>query len=493
MAIYIDDKTKSLKESIPNPFASFDMAYLNDGQGISSRGTGFFVGFKQGQLQFTDVSLDDGIPDLLIDLGSPNVNNSDIWVQEILPGTGEIKKNWTKVDTVFGNNPIFNALSQNNRNLYSVKTLDNDSVNILFGDGTFSDIPHNTTLRTWFRTGLNQSYSLSPDDIGSINFTIDYNGTDDNIYKATFEAELQRPVNNAAPRETVSSIRLNAGRVFASQDRVISGDDYSVFPLTVSENVKKIKAINRTFAGHSRFIRPQDPTGQYQTVSHLAEDGYIYSEIVVSRSTVTSTTLTEEQIFERYIENIIKHPEVINQFYNEHEPIDVPFEAATNNFEWQQVTSGYHSSSGFLTLGNTSEILRVGRTAPDSSLNMIRPGSLVEFIESPYDSESNRLWAYVSEIELDGLGLIDSSNISSGLTGKGQGTIVLSRIIPNAARVTRIFPSYHMSFTQEVRDDIINNLTNQISFDLQFDILEGMENNYWFRLAGNHTIMGRFR
>ena len=69
--IYIDDKTKSLKESIPNPFASFDMAYLNDGQGISSRGTGFFVGFKQGQLQFTDVSLDDGIPDLLIDLGSP--------------------------------------------------------------------------------------------------------------------------------------------------------------------------------------------------------------------------------------------------------------------------------------------------------------------------------------------------------------------------------------------------------------------------------------
>jgi hypothetical protein len=417
----IDSSSNTLLESAPDQNKSFDIVYKNDGQGIGSEDTGFFVGFKQGNLQFTDINATTAISNLVVDLSSTNVNNSDIWVQEINTA-GEITDTWTKIDSGFGANTVFNNIRQDNRKLYTVKTMDQDNVNIQFGDGVFSDIPRGL-IRIWYRTGVNQAYTLDPDDIGSVTFGYTYTanhetGSDTgNTYKVTFTCELQSPVTNAASQESVTSIKNNAGRVFATQDRMITASDYSVYPLTVSENVNKIKAVNRTYNGHSRFIKPQDPTGTYQNVDMLADDGYIYSEGITYRSNLAlPSTLTAEQIYERFVADLIENPEIVNLFYTKYDVNEIDFSTTTGSYEWQQITSGYRGSTGYLTLN--SEIQKAG----ENSLNDLvdaAPGSIVEFIETPYNAGTLGVVGQTLSIINAGSGYTSAPTVTVQGTGTG--------------------------------------------------------------------------
>lgn len=378
----IDALTNTLKETDPDPNVTFGIVYKNDGQGLGSNETGFFVGFKQGTLQFTDINANTAISNLIVNVGATNVNNSDIWVQGI-DSEGEVQDEWTKVDSGFGANTIFNSIRQDNRKLYTVKTIDNDNIDIVFGDGVFSEIPRGI-IRIWYRTGVNQTYTLNVDDVGTQTVSFDYNAPDNNVYKVTLTCELQEPVTNAASQESISSIKNNAGRVFATQDRMITASDYSVYPLTVSENIQKIKAINRTYAGHSRFIKSQDPTGNFQSVDIIADDGYIYNEGITYRTSLDlPSTFTSEQIYEKFIADLIENPEVVNLFYDKYAVNDVDFTVASASYEWQQITSGYKGSTGYFTKGGA--IQKSGATAT-TELGAARPGAVVEFIESPYNS-----------------------------------------------------------------------------------------------------------
>jgi hypothetical protein len=411
----VNQSKNVLQEVTPDPTGNFDLVYKNDGQGLGSNSTGFFVGFKQGNLQFSDFNADKAISNLVIDINATNVNNNDIWVQSINTA-GEVSDYWTKVDSGFGANTVFNNIRQDNRKLYTVKTVEDDNINIVFGDGVFSEIPRGM-LRIWYRTGINQTYSLDPDDLNSVTFSFDYNGANDNTYKATFTCELQEPVTNAASQESITSIKNNAGRVFATQDRMITASDYSVYPLTVSENVKKIKAINRTYAGHSRFITPRDPTGQYQNVDMISDDGYIYSEGVTYRNSIAlPATLSSEQIYERYIADLIENPEIINLFYDKYTVKDVDFSTVAASYEWQQITSGYKGSTGYLT--QNSAIQKAGTTSVND-LSNAGPGSIVEFIESPYNSGTLGVIGTTLTIVNAGSGFTSQPSVAIRGTGTG--------------------------------------------------------------------------
>lgn len=534
-----------LQETEPNPQGKFDLVYKNDGQGLGSNNTGFFVGFKQGSLQFNDVNAERAVSNLIVDLGAQNVNNNDIWVQEI-NGSGEIQNTWTKVDSGFGANTVFNNIRQDNRKLYTVKTVDNDNVNIQFGDGVFSEIPRGI-IRIWYRTGVNQTYTLDPEDLGTVSFSFKYDAADGNTYTISFTCELQEPVTNASAQESVTSIKNNAGRVFAAQDRMITADDYSVYPLTVSENVQKIKAVNRTYAGHSRFIKAQDPTATYQSVDIIADDGYIYTEGLTYRTTLDlPTNLSIDQIYERYIADLLENPEIINLFYDKYSVQEVDFSTASSSYEWQQITSGYRGSTGYLT--RNGSIQKLGSNS-SNDLNTARPGAIVEFVDSPYNSgtlgnsgdrltivnggsgytsapsivvrgtgtgatatatisggqlasvtitnggsgylnpvaievvggggsgavvaatatNANRTWARVIDIVNDGQGINDSNGNPTGLTTRGQGSVILNKAIPNTARISRIFPAFKTQFSSEEKNAILDELASLNTFGLRFD------------------------
>jgi hypothetical protein len=411
----INKTSNTLRETAPDPNSGFDIVYKNDGQGLGSDNTGFFVGMKQGNLQFTDVNASSAIANLIVDLSTINVNNNDIWVQEI-DTNGAVQHTWTKVDSGFGANTVFNNIRQDNRKLYTVKTLDDDNVNIQFGDGVFSEIPSGI-MRIWYRTGINQTYTLDTSDIGVVSFGFTYSTVVGDTYKVTFTCELQEPITNASSQESVASIKNNAGRVFATQDRMITASDYAVYPLSVSENVRKIKSINRTYAGHSRFIKPRDPTSTYQSVDMLADDGYIYNESLTNRASLSlPSEFSTDQLYERFLADLIENPEIINLFYAKYAVKELAYDTVASSYEWQKVTSGYNGSTGYLTRNGT--IQKSGHTAIND-INTAKEGSIVEFIESPYSAGTLGGVGDTMSITNAGTGYSTSPTITIRGTGTG--------------------------------------------------------------------------
>ena len=89
----IDTSTNTLKEKIPDPYGAVDLLYKNDNSGFGSANTGFFIGFKQGSINYKDFEITNGLPNLVLDINSDNVGNGEVWVQTV-DEAGQIQKTW---------------------------------------------------------------------------------------------------------------------------------------------------------------------------------------------------------------------------------------------------------------------------------------------------------------------------------------------------------------------------------------------------------------
>lgn len=423
-----NNTTQTLVEKTPDPYAVVDLLYKNDSSGNSSPDTGFFIGFKQGQLEHKDFQITEGLPNLVLDINADNVANGNVWVQTI-DEVGQIQKNWTQVDRLFGNGTLFNAKNNAIRDIFSVASRENDQISVVFADGNFGNIPRGI-IRVWYRTGLNQTYSLTPDSFNSTSFTLRYIGANGNTFNAMFNASLKTNVTNASVRESVASIKANAPRFFATQDRMVTAEDYSIFPVTVSENIRKIKSINRVHSGHSRFRDIYDPTATYADAIQYTDDAYIYENNVTTRSVINlPTNLSGASVFNKFIKPMLSNPEVSNFYYNRHgystttHNAQTDFTDTTNGikylgtpdadtFRWTQVTKGANACSGYFTLN--SNVQRTGLTATNS-LKKAELNGLVEFISSPYKE------GYISIATVTNGGSGYTSTPTVTITGKGTG------------------------------------------------------------------------
>ena len=98
-----------------------------------------------------------------------------------------------------------------------------------------------------------------------------------NSYNLVLSASLQTTVANSQLRASNQQIQLAASQNYYTQDRMVTGEDYNVFPLTNTQALK-VKAINRTYSGQSRFLNINDPTGTYQNIKLVSTDGILYVE-----------------------------------------------------------------------------------------------------------------------------------------------------------------------------------------------------------------------
>jgi hypothetical protein len=419
-----ESNTNTLGEKIPDPYTVIDLLYKNDNSGFSSPDTGFYIGFKQGSLEFQDFDIANGLPNLAIDINVNNISNGNVWVQTI-DEAGQVLKTWTRVDKLYGQSSIFNASQNGVRDIYTIASRENDQISIVFADGQFGNVPRGI-IRVWYRTGLNQTYNLNPDTFGNSQLTFDYLGKDGNTYRARLKMSLKSNVSNSSERESLDSIKANAGRFFATQDRMVTADDYSIFPITVSENIRKIKSVNRVHSGHSRFRDIYDPTATYSDATNYLSDGYLYEDNVTTRSIVNSDgRLTGEQIYTKYIKPQLSNPEIKNFFYNRHsysgtfDPRTQYTDSTagvhvynsngtdTDTFRWNQVTRGSNTSTGYITYN--AFVQRMG-SAATNSLSKAQVNGLVEFIASPYKK-----------------GYINQINIVSGGSGyTGVPTVTIS-------------------------------------------------------------------
>jgi hypothetical protein len=266
--------TKFIYEPPPIPGNTFNLIYRNDGRGNESINTGFFVYFKQGGLQSLDFNIPEKIANRVVNIDVNNVDNTDIWLFG-LDDAGNAAEEWSKVPAITGSNVIFNNISNEERNLFAVNSRENDQVDLVFADDVFANIPVGN-YRTLFRTGNGLTYKVPSEDMQNITVDIPYLSRTNQLETLTLTLSLQQTVANANARESLEDVKRKAPQQFYTQNRMITGEDYNIFPLTSFNDIVKVKAVNRTSSGISRFFDVRDPTGKYSNTNMFAEDGAFY-------------------------------------------------------------------------------------------------------------------------------------------------------------------------------------------------------------------------
>ena len=135
------------------------------------------------------------------------------------------------------------------------------------------------------------------------------------------------------------------------KNRMITASDYNGFLGTASNNMKKIKAVNRVHSGFSRYVDLKDPTGAYSNLRLFATDGTLTSSDK-TKPTIASD-VSAAMVFDSYIKKFISDDELINLYYKRFANTFTDLKTVytgNNTFTWNQTTqyplTGYFLNSG---------------------------------------------------------------------------------------------------------------------------------------------------
>jgi hypothetical protein len=97
---------------------------------------------------------------------------------------------------------------------------------------------------------------------------------------------------------------------------MITGEDYNISPLAVSQEILKIKAVNRSSSGISRYFDLVDPTGKYSKTNLFSDDGVVYKELYSDSFRFSYVTKTDiEFVVYNQLFNVIKDDNLKNYFF----------------------------------------------------------------------------------------------------------------------------------------------------------------------------------
>ena len=489
--------SESVYEEAPTPGNQLGFVYKNDGAGPGSLNTGFFLLFKQGSLELADFSIDVPTTNERIAVDAPNINNDDIWLFSLASNGAQLDQ-WTSVSSLVGNNIVFNSIDQNIRNIYSVITKENDTVDLIFSDGVYGNLPQGA-FRVYYRISNGLTYTIYPNEMRGINIGVTYLNKSGVEHTLTIGLALQSTVATSAASEDIESIRTNAPAQYYTQNRMITGEDYNLAPLASSQNIVKIKAVNRTSSGISRNYDIIDASGKYSSVNVFADDGYIYKEENEQILTFKFNSRIDIVNFVRQtIEPVFSESDVYNFYFTKFDKIlftdlDTKWESVTNT-----ISTGYFKKLG--------ELLKVG-TYSTSTLKYLTVGSLIKFvppagkafkkgqivnIDTSDPEQTDRLWTKVIKIVGDG------TNANRGILTNGQGPITFSDFIPTDAVASRIVPKFVNDLSVSLESEIINQVFQNLNFGLRYDTVTSdwkiitasnidLTNNFSLGKAGDTT------
>lgn len=315
-------------ETRPQKGMALTVLYLSDGLGDSSDNTGFFLFTKQGSLQRLQTSFDGITPNQTYDINVDNINETDVWLNNIDPDTGLLITSnniqdisnpgeWIEVDVTNAQNIVFNTNPI--RNKYELETLNNDQIRFIFGDGNFANVP-NGTFEIWFRSSANLDYIIPTNSLQNVGSNFSYYDSQGKEQTFAFTFSLLDPIQNSAPTEDIEHIRRIAPSVYYTQDRMVNGRDYNEFMLQ-DNSILKLQAINRTFAGDSKYIFWHDASNYYENVKIFGDDLVVYFTTEIIGQHVAGASLpapdggANSNLINALIYNYIEPILSTNEFY----------------------------------------------------------------------------------------------------------------------------------------------------------------------------------
>jgi hypothetical protein len=458
----------SIYESDPIPGTGLTYTYRSDGAGDSSNNTGFFFLFKQGTMQYADFNVDTAVTNYVRSIAATNINDTDVWLYK-LDQFGQIAGKWAKVPSLTGNNAIYNSLAAAERNIYNVVTKNNDAVDLVFGDGNFSNLPLGS-FRTYHRISDNAKYAIQPADMQNIQVAVPYTDVNGAQQTLTISMSLKASVYNAAAAESNDSIREKAAQVYYSQNRMITAEDYQVVPLSASQEIVKVRSVNRSASGISRAKEILDPTGAYSNVNVFAEDGILYREESTQQFTFTFNNRSDiRSTIDVSVESRLKEAYARQFYYLKYGSKDLSTLTAT----WSSTTTSTNTNTGYFTSGGA---FALGDFAT-SNFKFAKSGSLIKFtspdtrkflngnlVTSSTDNAEDRVWAKIGAVVGDG------ANGGVGNLESGVGPVTLNNIIPNGAVASAVIPNFTTSFSATLEADVIDRIEAYEEFGLRYDV-----------------------
>jgi hypothetical protein len=462
------NESESIYESSPVPGTGLTYTYRVDGAGDSSNNTGFFFLFKQGIMQQQDFSVDAAVTNYIKSLNISNINDTDVWLYK-MNQFGQLAEEWTKIPSLSGNNAIYNSLAKAERNTYNVVTKANDSIDLVFGDGNFSNLPLGS-FKAYHRVSDNAKFAIQPADMQNVSLTIPYTDANGAQQSLNVAMSLKASVYNAAATETNASIKEKAPQVYYSQNRMITAEDYQVVPLSASQEIVKVRSVNRTASGISRAKEILDPTGAYSNVSVFAEDGILYREESTQQFAFNFNNRNEIQsTIDTSVEAKLKEAYARQFYYLKYSSKDLSSLSAT----WNSTTTSTNTNTGYFTSGGA---LVIGDSAT-SNLKYARTGALIKFtspdtreffnntlVTAGTEDAQDRAWAKIGAVVLDG------ANQGVGNLETGEGPVTLNDIIPNGSVINAVIPNFTTSFSSTLEADMINRIEAYEEFGLRYDI-----------------------
>ncbi|HET8688723.1 MAG TPA: hypothetical protein VFM18_19070 [Methanosarcina sp.] len=455
----------------PTIGGKFNVLYQNDNNGNGSNNTGFFLFFKQGSLSSTTFNITNAVPNNTVSINTNNITNIDQWLYH-LDVNGNPATLWQQVPAIVGVNVIFNNIT--NKNLYQVNSLLNDQIALVFGDGSFANVPQGQ-FRFYYRTANGQTYSVGPDDIASVSIGFSYISKKNTLETLTVTASLKYTVTNAAAAPSINDIKTLAPQQFYTQNRMVNGEDYNIFPLTSFSSIQKVHAINRTSSGISLYLDAIDPTGTFSSTNIFGDDG-----ILATNNTVLSTSfsfLTTNDIYSALYNNIIpilSSVEVENYYYSQYPR----YNSTHANVLFNQVTSSTSSSTGYLQwIGNTQPIgagvagnLRYVDTG--ASLHFTAPnGQYFDAQHVLHSGTPNTIIGDTSSF------YATVTSVTSNSDPYTPSLITLGTVVPTGAVLSdtglagnaAIIPPYKTGLSSSLVSTVVGQIQAKVNFGLYFD------------------------
>ena len=465
-----DISADEILEEAPLPGNSPAFLFRDDGQGAGSSNTGFFMHFRQGKLETGNFNVTNPTPNQAVQIDAENINDTDIWLFS-LNSAGFENSEWTKIDSTEGNNVIYNSLFNKTRDVFAVTTRIGDRINLVFSDGVFGNLPAGN-FRAYYRTSNNRRSVITPSAMNTISIEIPYQSRTGSQHTLTIGLKLNYTVSNGTASETNAEIKQNAPATYYTQNRLITGEDYNIGPLAISQDIIKTKSSNRISSGISRFFDLKDASGKYSNTSLFADDGVIYKEEFVEKQTFTFATQTDiEGVIYNTIEGILGNVNTQNFYLAKYPKIIV----SDLNATWNQNSTNTNQTLGLLEDIDGNSYTVGSFTA--NSLRLLEAGTMLKFV-APVGKhfmpdgtlmDDGVIEDHLGKTTYKWCKVISVSGDGTEINEDGIAPISLNDIIPTGAILQQVIPNFSKVLINDIKTQLIDQAFEYKDFALRYD------------------------